>query len=130
LTEASRIRRLERQAIRERAFGHGAESGKPTARSIPEFLVPVPLKKTIPGEETYAEQHIGTPYASRSWHKPIDAMYSPRQDVFMVINGHHRVAEAKRAGLKDLLGWVSLYADDRGFGSLSNEELARKRLED
>jgi len=93
-----------------------------------DFLYDVPVSKTISGEETFAEQHMGTQYASRSTGKPIFVLYSPREDKFMIKNGHHRVAEAKARDETHIKGYVSILNDERGFGAFTLKELEKEGL--
>ena len=122
MSEGSRIRALERSALRKRSDTIGFAS-------FPEFLVSVPLNKTVPGEETYAAEHVGTQFASRSWGKPMDVFFWPKSGAFQISNGHHRAAEAKVRGMEALLAWVSIGDEERGYGALTEEKLARKRME-
>lgn len=83
----------------------------------------IPLSRTRAGEETYAEQHIGTQYASRSTGKPIQVMYSPQRDIYQIMNGHHRAVEARAAGQPTIKARVSIYNERKGFGALTESEL-------
>ena len=93
---------------------------------FPEFRVDIPVHKAVPGEETFAEQQVGTQFESRSKGKPINALYSPEKDTYVIIDGHHRWAEAKASGNKTVEGWVSIINDEKGFGALTDKQLEAK----
>jgi len=105
---------------------HEIREDRITSRlSYTDFLLDIPVDKLQPGEETFAEQHVGTRYGSRSA-GPIVALYSPKQDLFQIINGHHRWAEAKAKGDRTIRGWVSVVNEERGFGAYTTEELRER----
>ena len=95
--------------------------------SFVDFLMDVPISKLVPGEETYAEQHVGTQYASRSTGKPINATYSPRKDDYMIFNGHHRWAEAKARKELTTKAKVSIENIEKGFGTYTLNEMKARR---
>ena len=91
--------------------------------AFPEFLMPVPLNRTRAGEETNAAAHVGTEYGSRSTGRPIEVMYSPKRDIYQIINGHHRAAEARAAGQTTIPARVSIFNERKGFGALTERDL-------
>ena len=97
--------------------------------AFPQFLVAVPTKKLVPGEETYALEHVGTQFATRSWGKPLSAFYWPKSNTWQIVNGHHRWAEALARHLPELMAWVSVGDEEKGFGALTEEKFKRKRME-
>lgn len=85
--------------------------------TLVDFVMDIPVDKIIAGEETYAFQHVGTKYESTSTGRPIDTIYSPSRDNFMVINGHHRFVEARARGDKTIKGLVSIQNDEKHAGT-------------
>mgnify|MGYP001596934719 CR=1 FL=1 len=86
-----------------------------------DFLMDVPVDKIIAGEETYAFQHVGTEYGSKS-SGPIATIYSPSRDNFMVINGHHRFAEARARGDKTIKGFVAIHNEKKRVGTYTEAD--------
>ena len=87
-----------------------------------DFLTDIPVDKLVPGEETFAKEHVGTKFAGKT-KGPIEVIYSPSKDNYQIINGHHRWAEAKARGDESITGWVSIANEKRGFGVLKDSEL-------
>ena len=115
--QRQRIRRIVRSADERRS------DVITPGLAFPEFMMRVPINRTRAGEETNAAAHVGTEYGSRSTGRPIEVMYSPKRDVYSIINGHHRVAEAKAQGQSTIPAKVSIFNERKGFGALTERDL-------
>lgn len=94
------------------------------------FKFNVPMDRLIPGEpDTFAEKHIGTEFASRTT-GPIHVLYSPKHDIYKILNGHHRWVEAKARSDNTIEAWVSVLDEDKGFGALTHKDFIRKALKE
>ncbi len=90
------------------------------------YLADILIEKLRAGEETFAEQHVGTQYSSQSNGRPIETIYSPKLNYFTIYNGHHRWAEAKAAGRTHIEGWVSIFNEEKGSGTLTLDQLEER----